>query len=144
MGYGNFLPGNFPSGNFLSRNNFLKNTHKYGESWPGILQEQIEYLHEHIDHVETDIRQQDRKIRSLNRRLRRLEYPNERENSNQDIPDDIDEESMENRNVQHQDANIEIANLSSNFGGGTEAEAEETRSSPVIQKLLNKFRPTIF
>ena len=124
---------------------------RWGEPWPSSnIQRQINYLHEHIDHVEADIAQHDRKIKSLNRRLRRLEnsnWPNlreNRENSNEDIADD--EEFME-RNVQYQeqdDANTIIANLSSNFGGGIEAEAEETRSSPVIEKLLNKFRPPIF
>ena len=84
------------------------------------------------------------KIRSLNRRVRKLEYdrdPKVLENSYEDFSDD-DDESMElERNVKHRDANIEIANLSSTFGGGIETEAKEILSSPLLQKLLNKFRP---
>ena len=142
---GNFLTGNFPPLR-NSRSDFRQNrVFKYQyEYWPSVLQQQIEYLHEHIDHVEADIRKQNWKIRSLNRRIRKLEYdrdPKVLENSDEDFSDD-DEESRElERNVEHQDANIEIANLSSTFGGGIETEAKEIRSSPVLQKLLNKFRP---
>ena len=143
---GNFLTGNFPPLR-NSRSDFRQNrVFKYQyEYWPSVLQQQIEYLHEHIDHVEADIRKQSWKIRSLNRRVRKLEYdrdPKVLENSDEDFSDDDDEESRElERNVEHQDANIEIANLSSTFGGGIETEAKEIRSSPVLQKLLNKFRP---
>ena len=142
---GNFLTGNFPPLR-NSRSDFRQNrVFKYQyEYWPSVLQQQIEYLHEHIDHVEADIRKQSWKIRSLNRRVRKLEYdrdPKVLENSDEDFSDD-DEESMElERNLEHQDANIEIANLSSTFGGGIETEEKEIQSSPVLQKLLNKFRP---
>ena len=140
----NFLTGNFPPLR-NSRSDFRQNrVFKYQyEYWPSVLQQQIEYLHEHIDHVEADIRKQNWKIRSLNRRIRKLEYgrdPKVLENSDEDFSDDEESKELE-RNLEHRDANIEIANLSSTFGGGIEAEEKEIRSSPVLQKLLNKFRP---
>ena len=81
------------------------------------------------------------KFHILYRRSSSHEKHNESDTEEEESLSD-DEESMKlERNVEHRDANTEIANLSSTFGGGIETEAKEIRSSPVLQKLLNKFRP---